>query len=58
MMCNLQQALAGGPALARRDRRQSSSLFLISTNRELVKLPNIKGSFISNVNCLMKFDVV
>ncbi|VDO35159.1 unnamed protein product, partial [Onchocerca flexuosa] len=27
-------ALAGGPALARRDRRQSSSLFLVSTNRE------------------------
>uniref|UniRef100_A0A8R1XN68 Serine/threonine protein phosphatase 2A regulatory subunit n=2 Tax=Onchocerca TaxID=6281 RepID=A0A8R1XN68_ONCVO len=37
-------ALAGGPALARRDRRQSSSLFLVSTNRELVKLPNIKDA--------------
>nr|CDQ01076.1 BMA-PPTR-2, isoform a [Brugia malayi] len=38
------QALAGGPALTRRDRRQSSSLFLVSTNRELVKLPNIKDA--------------
>ncbi|KHN81703.1 Serine/threonine-protein phosphatase 2A 56 kDa regulatory subunit delta isoform [Toxocara canis] len=35
-------ALAGGPAIPRRDRRQSSSLFLVSANRELVKLPNIK----------------
>ncbi|VBB32313.1 unnamed protein product [Acanthocheilonema viteae] len=38
------QALVGGPALTRRDRRQSSSLFLVSTNRELVKLPNIKDA--------------
>uniref|UniRef100_A0A9J2P6T0 Serine/threonine protein phosphatase 2A regulatory subunit n=1 Tax=Ascaris lumbricoides TaxID=6252 RepID=A0A9J2P6T0_ASCLU len=35
-------ALVGGPAIPRRDRRQSSSLFLISANRELVKLPSIK----------------
>ncbi|MFH4973828.1 hypothetical protein AB6A40_000537 [Gnathostoma spinigerum] len=36
------QALVGGPAIPRRDRRQSSSLFLVSPNREIVKLPNIK----------------
>lgn len=50
LLCDLQQALVGGPALTRRDRRQSSSLFLVSTNRELVKLPNIRGLLLSNVN--------
>ncbi|KAE9414725.1 hypothetical protein Angca_002786 [Angiostrongylus cantonensis] len=32
----------GGPVIPRRDRRQSSSLFNVSTNRELTKLPSIK----------------
>ncbi|VDM53307.1 unnamed protein product [Angiostrongylus costaricensis] len=31
-----------GPVIPRRDRRQSSSLFNVSTNRELTKLPAIK----------------
>ncbi|KAK6754274.1 hypothetical protein RB195_013337 [Necator americanus] len=32
----------GGPVIPRRDRRQSSSLFNVSSNRELIKLPSIK----------------
>ncbi|PAV84374.1 hypothetical protein WR25_18301 [Diploscapter pachys] len=35
---------SAGPVIPRRDRRQSSSLFNISSNRELVKLPLIKGT--------------
>lgn len=35
-----------GPALPRRDRRQSSSLFIISANRELQKLPSLNGLYI------------
>ncbi|PIO58532.1 protein phosphatase 2A regulatory B subunit, partial [Teladorsagia circumcincta] len=34
----------GGPVIPRRDRRQSSSLFNVSSNRELVKLPPIKDA--------------
>ncbi|KAK6023991.1 protein phosphatase 2A regulatory B subunit [Ostertagia ostertagi] len=33
-----------GPVIPRRDRRQSSSLFNVSSNRELVKLPPIKDA--------------
>ncbi|EFP08877.1 CRE-PPTR-2 protein [Caenorhabditis remanei] len=34
----------GGPMIPRRERRQSSSMFNISQNRELVKLPTIKDA--------------
>ncbi|VDN56063.1 unnamed protein product [Dracunculus medinensis] len=60
-------ALTGGPAIPRRDRRQSSSLFLISANRELIKLPNIKDAepaakedlFIQKLRqCCVVFDFV
>ncbi|CAI4223556.1 unnamed protein product [Auanema sp. JU1783] len=55
----------GGPVIPRRDRRQSSSLFNISTNRELTKLPNLKDAdplereelFIQKIRqCCVVFD--
>ncbi|CAD6193150.1 unnamed protein product [Caenorhabditis auriculariae] len=57
----------GGPMIGRRDRRQSSSLFNISSNRELVKLPLIRESdasereelFIKKLRqCCVVFDFV
>ncbi|VDM98723.1 unnamed protein product [Thelazia callipaeda] len=61
------QALVGGPSLARRDRRQSSSLFLVSANRELLELPSIRDAepeaqeeiFIQKLRqCSVVFDFV